>query len=715
MHTPGTAQQLSFRDLTDSSTSVTLTDAATGAVLNALSPLAGHIQSKYDMAKTARRPHELRWGRAWVNFRGKPNSTTFISTEKSKAFIKVSKTKMIAVYSQLLEVLFNNDVIPIEVTATPQPDGAPEYAHIDPEDAFSDPTQVGTEHPDVALVGYPGDGKDLKPGETISHRLMGWLKEKVGAQTKVKEGPGTNPNRIILKPAEEAAMYANKRITDQFEEMNAVSLMRQAAFENPLLGTAILKGPFNLNKEHPTWDEEGTYLGITKIVPRLKPVSIWNFYPDPEARTQEEIEWAIERHKLSESQMNALKKRPGFRASAIDTVLQRNPNYTRESFENDLDENQNQVTNDRWEVLEYWGPISKKVAETQGISFFGKQAWPEGLDEVNVNAWVCGGEWLRCVLNPFTPYRLPYFIVPYEYNPYSPFGVGVVENMEDTQELMNGFMRLAVDNAVLSGSIMLEVDESVLSPGQEFVVATGKVWRKNQQTQQAAIRPITINNTSQQNMQMFDAARRLADEATGTPSFSHGMTGVQGVGRTAGGISMLMGAAGTVIKTVVKNFDDYWFKPIGTAMYYWNLSNDFDKRLLGDIMVISKGSASLMQKEIKSQRLLQFGQIVGGIPMASAWINWKQWDIELGQSMEVDTKTLINRPDEYQLQLQMMQAMAAKPVGVAGQAAPDATAPAAPGGQPIAAPATPGQPGFTGTPQAQGAMNNAATDGGAVT
>ena len=73
---------------------------------------------------------------------------------------------------------------------------------------------------------------------------------------------------------------------------------------------------------------------------------------------------------------------------------------------------------------------------------------PEGLedvDQVQVNVWICNGQILRLVLNPFTPTRIPYAVVPYEVNPYSMFGIGVAENMEDTQLLMNGFMRMAVE------------------------------------------------------------------------------------------------------------------------------------------------------------------------------------------------------------------------------------------------------------------------------
>ena len=70
-------------------------------------------------------------------------------------------------------------------------------------------------------------------------------------------------------------------------------------------------------------------------------------------------------------------------------------------------------------------------------------------------------------MNPFTPAYIPYFVAPYEMNPYSIFGIGIAENMDDTQTLMNGFMRMAVDNAALSGNLLIEVDETNLVPGQD--------------------------------------------------------------------------------------------------------------------------------------------------------------------------------------------------------------------------------------------------------
>ena len=36
----------------------------------------------------------------------------------------------------------------------------------------------------------------------------------------------------------------------------------------------------------------------------------------------------------------------------------------------------------------------------------------DDLDEVQVNAWICGDQLLRAVINPFTPYRIPYHAFP---------------------------------------------------------------------------------------------------------------------------------------------------------------------------------------------------------------------------------------------------------------------------------------------------------------
>ena len=135
--------------------------------------------------------------------------------------------------------------------------------------------------------------------------------------------------------------------------------------------------------------------------------------------------------------------------------------------------------------------------------------------------------------------------------------------------------------------------------------------------QEHAINALKFPNSTQENMMMFDRFRQLADEATGIPSYSHGTTGVQSTTRTAAGMSMLMGAAALSIKTVIKNIDDYLLKPLGDNFFYWNMQFNADiPHIKGDLEIKARGTSSLMQKEVRSQRLMTFMQTAANPALA---------------------------------------------------------------------------------------------------
>ena len=85
---------------------------------------------------------------------------------------------------------------------------------------------------------------------------------------------------------------------------------------------------------------------------------------------------------------------------------------------------------------------------------------------------------------------------------------------------------MAVDNAVLSGNLLIEVDETNLVPGQDLSVYPGKVFRRQGGAPGQAVFGTKFPNVAGENLQLFDKARVLADESTGMPSFAHGQTGV---------------------------------------------------------------------------------------------------------------------------------------------------------------------------------------------
>ncbi len=612
------------------------------------------IMEKYNRAEDYRRQDETRWLRAYRNYRGIYGpEVQFTEAEKSRVFIKVTKTKTLAAYGQIADVLFAKNAFPISIDPTQLPEGIVEDVSFDP--ALPDPLREEQESNTVSPYGFNGDGKEFPAGatsKTLQELLNPELDKKLESIKGVKEGAGTTPTSVTFSPAMIAAKKMQKKIYDQLDESSASKHLRNTAFEMSLFGTGVMKGPFAVDKEYASWDDEtGEYSPTFKTVPQVSHVSVWNFYPDPDANNMDEAQFVIERHKMSRSQMRGLKKRPYFRAQVIDEAISLGENYDKEYWEDDLSDYAPEHGVERFEVLEYWGMVDVDMLIEQGVDI------PDELkdvDELQANVWICNGKLIRMVMNPFKPAKIPYMASPYELNPYSFFGIGIAENMDDTQTLMNGFMRMAVDNAVLSGNLLIEVDETNLVPGQDLSVYPGKVFRRQGGAPGQAIFGTKFPNVAGENLQLFDKARVLADESTGFPSFAHGQTGVQGIGRTASGISMLMGAASQNIKNVIKNVDDYLLRPLGEGMFRFNMQFDFDPEIKGDLEIKARGTESLMANEVRSQRLMQFMQVASN-PTLAPFAKFQYIIREIAKSLDLDPDKVTNNMSDAAIQAELMK------------------------------------------------------------
>jgi len=627
-----------------------------------------YVEERFVRSKNARQTDENRWLKAYRNYRGLYSSDVqFTDTEKSRVFIKVTKTKVLAAYGQVAEVIFANNNFPLSIEPTTLPEGVVEHFHITLPKQGEPPQKKKTLAERFAgAFGYKGDGKTLPPG-TTTKQLLGALSDDMKEfEDDVKMGPGVTPDSITFSPAMVAAKKMEKKIKDQLDETGANKQLRHVAFEAALFGTGIMKGPFAVDKEYANWDDKGSYKPTIKTRPMTEHVSVWDFYPDPDADSMDDCEFVVQRHKLSRSQLRSLKKRPMFRKESIDTAVSIGENYSREYWEDALDDNAVSQSIQRYDVKEYWGIIPVELLDSEGIDIPSEL---EGFDELQANIWVCNGQLLRLVLNPFKPSRIPYYVVPYELNPYSIFGIGVAENMEDSQMLMNGFMRMAVDNAVLSGNLVFEVDETNLVPGQDMKVYPGKVFRRQGGAPGQSLFGTKFPNVSQENLQLFDKARQLADESTGLPSFAHGQTGVSGVGRTASGISMLLNASSGGTKTVIKNFDDYLLRPLGESFFHFNMQFSYDPECAGDLEVKAQGTSALMQGEVKSQRLLQLLQVLQN-PQLMPFAKIPYIVRELTTSLGLDADLCVNDMAEAAKVALLYQRMNPQPAAPTGPPEP---------------------------------------------
>ena len=618
----------------------------------------GFVASEYQTAQDDRRPSETKWLKALRDVRGEYSPQTISLIRKmqetnpyaSEAFIKVAKTKSDSATAQLREVLLASTTFPIGIEPSIVPEGTEDIIHL--VDEGSPEAELGD------VIGFAGDGNELPKGAT-QNSLLGSLKDLVtNAGKKVAKGPATDPNQVELHPAKRSALALEKQIHDQLTADDALSSLDDMLWELVRLGTGVLKGPLTKERIVHSYSEDANgeiqYTPITKISPTMSAPSVWNSYPIGTGSKKEDLKANIERHLLTKSQLRKWKLDGGFNESAIDRLLEQEPSYELLYWEDELRDADPIEPMNKYEVLEYWGWLDSELARRLGIPFSENK-------HIQIRGFVCQNEVLKVVSNPLIPQSIPYDYIPYSKQNYQVHGIGLPEDMSDATDLMNAHWRAAIDNLNLSGNVMLEIDTRYMKKGQQLNATPGKIYKKDSGPPgQQAVRSLTLNSTAHEHFAAFDKARQLADEATGMVSFGQGSTSLPSSVRTSSQTSMLLQGSALTIKSVIKNIDKYGLNPLGTRYFHWNMQFNKDlPEIYGDYEVVAKGTASLLQKEVRSQRLITFSQIAGSNPIMAPMVDFEYILQELATTMDLDPDKVTNDPDKAKLIASLMQASGA--------------------------------------------------------
>jgi len=179
-----------------------------------VSSIIPFIRERFKRAEDYRYQDEQRWLKAYRNYRGLYGpDVAFTESEKSRVFIKVTKTKTLAAYGQIVDVLFANNRFPLSVDPTELPEGVVADVHFDPQE----PEQLRGDTALSSPYGFAGDGKDLPAGATEKslQDMLGALKGKLEGIDGLKEGVGKTPTSVTFSPAMVAAKMMEKKIHDQ--------------------------------------------------------------------------------------------------------------------------------------------------------------------------------------------------------------------------------------------------------------------------------------------------------------------------------------------------------------------------------------------------------------------------------------------------------------------------------------------------------------------
>ncbi|NIV16126.1 MAG: hypothetical protein GWN62_34175 [Aliifodinibius sp.] len=263
----------------------------------------------------------------------------------------------------------------------------------------------------------------------------------------------------------------------------------------------------------------------------------------------------------------------------------------------------------KYELKEFWGYVPTSDLKDIGVKIDDSL----GL-EVAVNIWMLGPLIIKSIISPIEGVEFPYHFYYYDKDDSSIWGEGIPSIMRDAQKLFNAAVRAMLDNAAISAGPLVEANMDLLSPDENPKdLFPFRVFLRDGQGQEAAaqaVRVYKVPSYTNEFMQMISFFMDASDEVTAIPRYMYGDTQqIGGAGKTATGLSMLMGAANITLKDQVKNFDDGITVPFIKALYFWNMEYNDKEHIKGDFNIVARGSTSLIAREVKAESLREFMQV----------------------------------------------------------------------------------------------------------
>jgi hypothetical protein len=221
------------------------------------SGVVGFINSAFQRSKDARLTDETRWLDSYRNYRGIYGpEVQFTDTEKSKAFVKITKTKVLAAYSQIIDVLFAGSKFPIGIESRKFPSNVAGEVSYDPNALTTDKVKekTGMDYTVPRNISRPDIAKDLG---IYSNKLK-------PIHDDLELGAGTNPLSQLRK---------QHKTSRKRSMINSRKRLPQNAFDQCLLRCrfleqVFLKGRLRLIKNTPNGMQRVSTNPSSKLYPR---------------------------------------------------------------------------------------------------------------------------------------------------------------------------------------------------------------------------------------------------------------------------------------------------------------------------------------------------------------------------------------------------------------------------------------------------------------
>lgn len=546
------------------------------------------MRNQFSVNKAYRRSQELVWLEDLRQYKAIYDPDVKIDPNNSKAYPKLTRSKINMVLSRLVEMLFPETERNWEATPTPEP----------------------------------------KVAKEIVMEIAGSLVQE-NPETGVPTFPTADELRLAIQTfSKEACEKMVNVIDDQLTEMDYAEETKHVLRSGLKFGTGIMKGPLIGKRTKRRWApiSNGEYQEEVESedVPELKSVRIWDWYPELSVTEAAKMEGSYERHVMTKHDVRGLIIRDDFYGDIIKEYIKDHPegDYVPLNWEVDLqvieveassggrdfgksmtpssdDDRRSSYrkTGKKYEVLEYWGYVDGSDLASCGVSV------DDPTLEYGANIWVLGNRVIKAALyeGAVDQYNLFYF----EKDETSLYGESLARVMRHSQLAIAAAARMVLDNGACVAGPQVEVNWNLLTPGSDITsFYPRKIWLREGRgvdAQYPAVRIMNIDSHIDELLKIIEAFKQFGDEETTLPTWMIGqMVNNETAQATSGRMSMIT----ISIKDVVRNFDTFTERNI-RALYDWNMEFNPRKDIKGDFACKARGVSSLVMKEIRMQALTQ--------------------------------------------------------------------------------------------------------------
>lgn len=372
---------------------------------------------------------------------------------------------------------------------------------------------------------------------------------------------------------------------------------------------AIMKSPSIKHIASQRWD--GDTVAVERdFVRQVENISPFDFYPAPYAEDIQTADYVIERRRMTRNELLALRNAAGYSAEVIDEIFETNPKGSllglsdedKHPASDTIGMEESEIT--AYDAIGYYGALLNETLAEYGVEFDDDEL--AGSSEAEV--WVVAGRVIKCMLNPDPAGHRPFFKACFERVPGAFWGISPAMRLRDTQRVCTSAARSLIRNMRYSSGPIGEVEKGRVKDGQPVTAVLPNTIRVVSEDNTGSGRPAynfyTVPSQINELSALFDKYHNTGYDLIGIPRLAFGGTqGIGTVGRTSGGMSIVMNQSTKAIKHALRMIEKGLIEPVIQSFIDYELRTTTDDTLRGDVRVYARGVSGLMEQETQNSNL----------------------------------------------------------------------------------------------------------------